>query len=633
MLRLFRNMGIWPRLALTVSIGFLTFFIIFTIHSIDMVNNSTQRIFHERQVLTQIAANEIDALLSGAFYELETATNFARFDPQADNLEEEYDLLIHTYGRRGIFLLGVYFYDAMGKVILAEPSNSGIIGSDQSIKPNIRQVIETNRRSISLPFKEARTGAPAVALTVPIFDEQGQLMAMLSGFYDLSGNNIRRLIEQALNLGQDGHAEIVDSRGMVIVSTDSNDFLEPGEHVDFYQRMMLEKRAGVENVPYEADEEGEKAEMHIMAFVPLSTVEWGVAVGGNSADTLAPVTTLRNNFFLLGGIMLVAILIATLIGARYLVSPIKKLTKSAQEITSGNLNTAIQVSNIGEIGVLGGSLEEMRVSLRESFETINTLNVELEERVQKRTRELEEKMTEVSKLQVRQEVDRLKSEFISSISHELRTPLGFIVGYVTTLLRSDIPHSEEARLEFLQIIEEESEKLQKLIENLLDSSRMQTSGFTIEKKSINMVQLVQKVVEKMQPIKDTHSLLPSLDSSLPLVPGDAWRIEQVLNNLIDNAIKYSAPNSLITIKGDIKGDDLQISVIDEGRGISRVELSNIFEAFYRIQDSYSQKVRGAGLGLAVCRAIIEAHGGRIWVESDPGKGSVFSFTLPLREDA
>ncbi len=624
----FHNMGLWPRLALTIAVGFFIFFTIFSLLSIRMVNDSTNRILEERQVLTQMAADQIDALLAQGFHELEQATTFARFDPQSDNLEEEYHMLAHAYGRLGTFSLGVYFYDAMGKVVMTEPYSAPLIDADHSTKLHIRQVIESGQRSISIPFVDTRTGAPTAALTIPIIDEQGQLISMLSGLIDLSSSNIRRPIEQALKLGHTGHAELVDSQGRVLVTTLPRPFLEPGDHYHWYQKMMAQKITGTETVLDE--HEGENEYMHVMAFAPLSIADWGVAMGGDATETFAPVVTLRNSIFLLGGLMLVAILAATLLGARHLVRPIKMLTRSAQEIAEGNMTAPIQISGGGEVGILGKSLEQMRLKLKESIDEIQGWNVELEERVMERTKELERLMDEISKLNAMHELDRMKSEFISSISHELRTPLGFITGYVTTLLRSDMSHSKKTRQEFLQIIKEESETLLGLVENLLDTSRIQAGSFTVEKRPTNIAELARKVVEKVKSITDRHIFLLNFEPSVPSVPSDSRRLEQVLHNLLSNAIKYSPQGSQITVSGKMKDDHIQISVTDEGQGIPLAELTKIFDAFYRIPVPDDQKVRGAGLGLTICKAIIEAHGGSIWAESTSGRGSIFHFTLPLQ---
>ena len=514
---------------------------------------------------------------------------------------------------------------------MTEPYYAPMIDADHSTKLHIRQVIESGQRNISIPFVDPRTGAPAAALTIPIRNEQGQLISMLSGLIDLSSSNIRRPIEQALNLGHTGHAELVDSQGRVLVTTLSRPFLGPGDHHHWYQKMMAQKITGTETVLDE--HEGENEYMHVMAFAPLSIADWGVAMGGDATETFAPVVTLRNSIFLLGGLMLAVILAVTLIGARYLVRPIKTLTRSAREIADGNMTAPIQISRGGEVGILGKSLEQMRLKLKESIDEIQGWNVELEERVTARTKELEQLMEEVSQLHAMRELDRLKSEFISSISHELRTPLGFITGYVTTLLRSDVPHSEETRQEFLHIIKEESEKLQELVENLLDTSRIQAGSFTVEKKPVDLGELTQKVVERVKSIADSHSFRLRFESSLPSVLGDNRRLEQVLHNLLDNALKYSPQGSQITISSKVKNDHIQVSVADEGQGIPQAELTRIFDAFYRASSLDVQKVRGAGLGLTICRAIVEAHGGSIWAESVPDKGSTFYFTLPLQESA
>ncbi len=626
----FRNMGLWPQLALTIILGFSIFFSAFALLSMHAINESTNRILEERQVLTQMAAEEIDAILAQGFHELEKATTFAKFDPHADRLEEEYHMLAHAYGRIGTFSLGVYFYDATGEIVFAEPYDTRLIGADHSTKLHIQQVIESGGKNVSAPFVDPITSAPAVALTIPIRNEQGQLMSMLSGLIDLSSSNIRRPIEQALNLGHTGHAEIVDSQGRILVTTLSRPFLGPGEHYHWYQKMMAQKLTGTEEVLDE--HEGENEYMHVMSFITLSIADWGVTMGGDARETYAPVVTLRNSLFLLGGLMLVIILTATLIGTRRLVRPVNVLTRSAQGIAEGNLTSAIQLSEGGEIGLLGRSLEEMRVRLKGSIDEIQRWNVELEKRVKERTKELEETTEEVTRLEAVRQMDRLKSEFISSISHELRTPLGFITGYVTTLLRSDVPHSEETRQEFLQIIKEESEKLQELVENLLDTSRIQAGSFTVDKKPTDMEELSQKVVGKVQSITDQHSFLLRFDPSLRSVPGDSRRLEQVLYNLLDNAIKYSPQGSQITISGKIKNDHVQVSVADEGQGIPQAELAKIFDAFYRIPGTDAQKMRGAGLGLTICRAIVEAHGGSIWAESAQGQGTAFCFTLPFQED-
>lgn len=626
--RLFHNLGLWQRIALTITIGFLFLFTIFSLLSMRMINDSTGRILEERRVLAEMAADEIDALLANGFYELEKATTFAKFDPRARDLGEELHMLAHAYGRIGTLSLGVQFLDTEGKIVLAEPNEPNLVGTNMSFEPHIRKVMETGKRSVSVPFKIQPAGQPAVALTIPLKDTDGKLISMLSGLIDISSPVFLRSIRQSTKLGATGHAEIVDTHGMIIASTDPGMFLRKGEHLAFYKEMMADRRIGVENVPYDVGE-GETIIYHIMAFVPLGMADWGLSLGGEDRETLAPVVALRNNIFFFGAGMLGVILLATLMGTRRLIRPLKELTGAAENISQEKLTSPIHISEGGEIGVLGRSLEEMRLKLKASLDSLRSWNLELEKRVEERTRELERLHHEIATLQTIREAERMKAEFISGISHELRTPLGFIKGYVTTLLRPEVKPSEETQKEFLQIIKEESEKLQILVENLLDTSRIQAGNFNIEKRTVNFIELTKRVIEKVKAVTEFHSLTYKFESFLPTIQGDPQRLEQVIQNLLDNAIKYSPKGGKITVSGKIEDENLHINVADEGQGMPQGELQRIFTPFYRVRSSHGSKVGGAGLGLSICQAIVEAHGGRIWAESADGKGSIFHFTLPL----
>ncbi|MBI4300213.1 MAG: HAMP domain-containing protein [Chloroflexi bacterium] len=226
------------------------------------------------------------------------------------------------------------------------------------------------------------------------------------------------------------------------------------------------------------------------------------------------------------------------------------------------------------------------------------------------------------------QADALKSQFLSNVSHELRTPLGFIMGYVTTLLRQDARVDAKTRREFLEIIREESDKLAELIDSLLDMSRIESGRLHIEKEPVHLPRLTRRLVRKME-AGASRRFLVEFPPGMPLVNADPRRIEQVLRNLLVNAVKYSPEGSNISVSGVVDGGIAIVKVSDEGRGIPESDLERVFERFYRVETTGSNGVGGAGLGLSICRGIMEAHGGRIWVESKLGQGSTFSFTLPL----
>jgi len=224
------------------------------------------------------------------------------------------------------------------------------------------------------------------------------------------------------------------------------------------------------------------------------------------------------------------------------------------------------------------------------------------------------------------QADELKSEFISIISHELKTPVALIKGYVSTLRRDDVNWDTEVLGNSLQVIEEEADRLTGLIDNLLDASRLQAGGMELKRADIGMYQLAARLAERFQTQTENHKIIVDIPDDFPVVMADENRIEQVLSNLISNAIKY-APNGEIHITGQTLPDQLIICVTDEGPGIAVSDMPHIFDRFYRAPES-SRKTKGAGLGLYLARAIVEAHAGRMWADAKLEKGTRICFSLP-----
>lgn len=224
-----------------------------------------------------------------------------------------------------------------------------------------------------------------------------------------------------------------------------------------------------------------------------------------------------------------------------------------------------------------------------------------------------------------------RSTFISVISHELQTPIAIIKGYASTLARADAVLNPEALRVRLQAIEEEADRLNKLVGNLLYASRIQAGGLQMEITPLDLARLVERVAERQRVKSPNATIALDLPAHLPLVMADRERIEEVLQNLLDNAIKYSPGKAEITVSCQATSAEVIVSVSDQGMGISLREQEQIFERFHRSGESSGQGIQGAGLGLYICRAIVEAHGGRLWVESTLHSGSTFSFSL-LREE-
>lgn len=232
----------------------------------------------------------------------------------------------------------------------------------------------------------------------------------------------------------------------------------------------------------------------------------------------------------------------------------------------------------------------------------------------------------IATLEAQRELARMQDEFIATISHELRTPLGFIKGYVTTLLREDTDWTPEARQEFLRIIDDEAERLRELIDNLLDSSRLESGSLRMTLEPARLTAPIRDSATRMMAMDPQMNLTVEVPDSLPDLRIDSTRIAQVLDNLLSNAQKY-APGAPVTIRAADLGGRVRVDVCDQGPGIPAEHIPHLFQRFYRVLMG-DRTVRGTGLGLYICRKIIEAHDGEIGVESRPGEGTCFYFTLP-----
>ena len=237
-------------------------------------------------------------------------------------------------------------------------------------------------------------------------------------------------------------------------------------------------------------------------------------------------------------------------------------------------------------------------------------------------RDLQEARTELDSVQRQM---RLQDDFVSTISHELRTPLGFIKGYSTSLLREDTVWDTATQREFLNIIDEEADRLTRLIEDMLESARLQSKTLQFKFSPVRIDALVRDVATRINmhhpQLKVTFDFQP-----LPPIRGDGTRLSQVFENLFSNAIKY-APDKEIVIAAHSTVDKIRITFNDKGDGIPEDYLPFVFERFYRVPGE--RTVTGTGLGLYICKQIVMAHHGNIWVESALGEGATFIIELPV----
>jgi len=231
------------------------------------------------------------------------------------------------------------------------------------------------------------------------------------------------------------------------------------------------------------------------------------------------------------------------------------------------------------------------------------------------------------------QVEEMRRDFVANVSHELRTPLSIFRGYLETLL--DDPHQPPGELlRILEIMERHSDRLNALVEDVLSLARLESPGAELDLSEVDLAELLHSIMrdwEKRFAAKQLKSHL-NFPGNLPLLQADESRLQEVIYNLLDNAVKYSQPGGTVFLRAEIDGDRVRISVADQGVGIPEADLPRIFERFYRADKARSRELGGTGLGLSIVKHIVQLHGGTVEAESQPGKGTTISVLLPVNRE-
>ncbi len=389
--------------------------------------------------------------------------------------------------------------------------------------------------------------------------------------------------------------------------------------------------------------------------INVSTEPWGVLRLGFSLNSLnKEIISSKNEIskqtkdIITGSIITSIIFIFIGAGIVFIISnrlskPIEGLTKSARELAKGNFSFAdnIKVKSGDETGILANAFIEMARNLKISHETLENYNRTLEQRVEARTIELRETNEKLQKL------DKMKTDFLSTVSHELRTPLALVLGFariiskrleevIFPLVRAEDNKVKKAMEQVkgnVDIIMLEGTRLTDLINDVLDISKMEAGKIEWEMKWLSMDKVVKRAISTTSYFFEQNKLklIEDIDYELPLIMGDEDRLIQVVINLISNAVKFTEKGS-ITCRVKNINNEIIVSIIDTGMGILEVEKESIFEKFKQISDTHTHNQRGTGLGLAICKQIVLHHGGRIWVESELGKGSTLTFAIPCEKN-
>jgi two-component system, NtrC family, sensor kinase len=434
---------------------------------------------------------------------------------------------------------------------------------------------------------------------------------------DLRG--IQDLVRQT-RLGTSGYVYAIDARGVPIAHPNSAAFTNRSLALPQVTRALASSQGGS---TVGRNFRGQKV---LSTWATVGPVGWKVFVEQPESAAFAPVrakiwrTALLLAAFLAAGIGLSVLL------ARRLVRPVKQMRTAAGRIGAGAYGERIELRRRDELGGLADELNRMAASLQASVQS-------LERKVEERTRELQQALTELSRKGRQLEVaSKHKSEFLANMSHELRTPLNAIIGFSQVLQHRLFGPINEKQEEYLDDILSSGNHLLDLINDVLDLSKVEAGQVELEVATFSLREALEHGVMIVREPATNHGVRLSVElaSGVDLVEGDERRLRQVIFNLLSNAVKFTPEGGEVVVATASRDHEVLISVTDTGPGIPLEDHERIFEEFQQTDVGVQQR-EGTGLGLALSKRLVELHGGRIWVESEPGHGSRFVFTLPAKE--
>jgi len=526
----------------------------------------------------------------------------------------------------------VHLLDRDGRVIL---STADEIGEDSSFRPYFQQALAGNV-AISDISISMDSGQPVIYFSAPVRDEAGRVIAV--AVLRVLAEEIWSLVEAEKDmLGPGSVAILFDEYGLRLAHSSDRSLifksvvpLDPqveaqllaGHRLGAMDKIeatnLPELAEGIrqaESQPYFTYRLAIGDELFHAGATRMRAKPWTVIEAVPESAFLAPVTQLGWSFGLAVGAVALLALLITALAARQIVKPVRELTVAARRLTHGELDRPVarfRLQPEDELGVLLQSFETMRINLKDSYTQLEARNLSLQE------------------MNIRlQEALQAKEEMIQNVSHELRSPLALIQGYAQVVEQGILGPLTAEQEQAVRVMRRQGERLRFMVDRLLTLQTFKAE--VLERIKLDLEPWLQQTIQswEMRTAEAGIELRLEVSSSLPPLLADPKFLEQVIVNLLDNAVKFSPNGGLVRIRAWAEGDQAIIAVSDQGVGIPPDKLERVFERFYQVDRSSSRRFGGVGIGLALCKAIVEAHGGRIWAKSEgEGKGSTFYVALP-----
>jgi len=533
--------------------------------------------------------------------------------PRLEGEEKDYfAMYVRDYGYDDLFLIhpgGHVFYSVGRHPDYGTNILTGAY-SDSGLGRLVREIGETGKFGFAdfEPY-EPSEGKPAAFVAQPLVsDGNAELVVALR----VSLDTVNKVMGERAGMGETGETYLVGPDRLMRSDSHSDpedhsaraSFANP-EKGGADTRAARESLAGRTGRDIVRNYNGEKV---LSAYTPLNVwgATWSLIAEIPTEEAFASVRTMELFMGMMAVIVILLIILLIFFIVRAIVRPIRQLRDAMRQMRIGELGGQIHVGRRDEIGDLAESFNEMSENLADSYRQVEIQNREL------------------------QRLDRLKDEFLANTSHELRTPLNGIIGIADSLIDGSVGPLTEAQRLNLSLIVSSGRRLTSLVNDILDFSKLSQGDFQLRLRPLDMRSVTDMVLMLSQTLVGSREiqLVSQIGADLPAVHADEDRVQQILHNLVGNAVKFTETGK-VSVSARVRGEHLAVTVSDTGIGIPEESLGRIFESFEQADGSTAREYGGTGLGLAVTRNLVDLHGGEIRAESEPGKGSHFTFTLPV----